>query len=216
MKAVKNCLYTNGLRWKYYNSEKLMWDIHLADREVEILNTTGINNVKEQLHYFEAWQVQDGQVTDFETDNHDDSFRCGNEGTESYFLKASLGHKGDVVIDAKVYWVDIADDIFVAVDAWKGRTVEYAGKLKSVWAKDFSDIKEFTPKTSRRFIHKVNFFEEDVIKQSIMQLYAEKIVMQDSDLIFYLEDILLGSEYEELIIDICKDAGISLCSYMNY
>lgn len=179
-------------------------------QEVYISNSTGIEVIDEKVHYFETWYVNKGVVDDFEEDNPDDSFRCGLEYMEADLLKASLGCVGEVIYDTKVYWIDEKDRLFSQVDGWKSRTVKYAAKLKSTWGENFDDIKKYIPRATRNFVHKVNFAEECIIKQSVVKLYEEKIKNKDEYVIVDLEDILLGSKYEHLIVDICKENDIPL------
>lgn len=177
-------------------------------QEVIIINTTGILCIDKIEHYYEAWRVTNGRCEEYEDDNPDDTFRCGIAEMKDEMIKMSLGKSGVVKYECNVYWIDENDYHFDIVDTWQERTVNYAAKLKSIWADQCTELEDMKPIYEREFIHSVHFMEKDIIKEAIAECYEKQINGKDDLLQYKLIELLGNTKYEDLAKEICSDYNL--------
>jgi hypothetical protein len=195
----------------YWNVENIAQESNASGyivQEVETCCTFEFEGIKQHLHYLEAWRVVNGQTEDYEEDNPDDILRCGVDGAEKYCIKASFGKRGYMVYKTKVYWIAEEDSLFEIVDGWKERTVKEAAKLKSVLFEECVEFQRRGPVGKRIFIHLVDFCDSVSVRNSIVSLYEDQLKSKSEFVRYELEELLVNSEYKDLIDDICAEYGI--------
>ena len=112
--------------------------------------------------YFEAWEVQNGKIkypTNAIPENIDDCF-CAVESTAF----ESLGKKGQVSYQAKVYWIDYRDSLFEAISKWKiGKVIQAGNQIRSIH--HCTDLDAICPLFVRPvFVHNFDFTNPDIIR----------------------------------------------------
>lgn len=208
----------NGEPYLFYQ-QSVNWNIERISKqekangyivqEVEITNSTGIPDIDEYIHYYEAWLVKDGKCV-YDDDLPDDSFRGGYEEVRDMMIGKSLGKTGEVKYTCKIYWVDKTDKHYNIVDKWEENSVVHAGKLKAVLASDCPEFADIEPVVIRDpFVHKVDFTDKEIIKKSIVECYAVRINKEDEFLQCDLVDLLEGTPYVDLAKEICIENNLA-------
>lgn len=85
------------------------------------------NFVKDDIDYYEAWEVRNGNLVDTGKEC-DDRFIITSTLEES--LRASLGTQGEYRISGDVYWLPSSSSLYNVVNSWSRKTVEQTAGLK--------------------------------------------------------------------------------------
>lgn len=141
-------------------------------QNVKIINEAKVNGV-DDIEYYEAWEVCNGQCKNNNGTSFDDEFKYTNFNGELRFCIAnSIGKKGKIKYQTKLYWISQKNDLYREVKNWKEGTIIQAGNLKSILAKDCLNIDFGSFIDERNFIHEVDFKDKNVIKESIKELFS--------------------------------------------
>ena len=150
--------------------------------------------------YYEAWLVRGG-VCDGNS-KYDDVFQLDVNYSERPICR-SLGKKGRICYDAKVYWVEKNHHLYKVVDSWKQHATPMAGDLKSVFVKDCSVFEEVEPRFERKFEHLFDCQTDEAVERALRQAYRIRIERGDPSLKEFLQDLLWDTNYTYLIDKIC-------------
>lgn len=150
--------------------------------------------------YYEAWLVHRGICVG--SSNYDDAFSLDVNYSERPICR-SLGKQGSICYDAKVYWVDKNHPLYKIVDSWEKYSTPMAGNLKSVFVSDCPVFEDVEPHFTRKFEHKFDCRSDEAVELALRQAYEKRINRRDPNLRGYLQDILAGSKYIQLIDKLC-------------
>lgn len=163
------------------------------------------NNIKD-VEYLEAWKVQNKKVIRNINDDCDDLFSCGSQYDMISWIIKSLGENGYVEYITEVYWIDIKNPLYRFVDSWEesSNSNRLANGLKSILYSDCKSIWNVKPKFVRdKFIHKINFSEEKIIKEEILKFCNNWPNKKDFEKSI-LDELPNESKYRKMIVEMFK------------
>lgn len=125
----------------------------------------------EDMHYFEAWKVENGEIKYSHAPECDDRF-CIElpSGEPCYILESfrkSLGTEGAFNFNGTVYWVPEKSELYSIVDEWSGNSIVQANGLKA--ASVFPEIMNVDYVFKRApFIHTWNLIAPEKISDKLI------------------------------------------------
>lgn len=165
-------------------------------QKVKIINEANVIGL-DNIEYYEAWKVSNGECENKDGKPFDDEFKWVNFNGELRFcIRNSIGKKGKITYQAKLYWISQKNTLYKEVESWKEGTVVQAGSLKSILVEDCLNIDFGIPIDERNFIHEVNFKDEKIIKNSIKVLFST--LTEDKTLTEDIKLFIISSIKEEL------------------
>ncbi len=138
MSASQQYFFEKGIYHSYGYSFQydINWNISAISRSKEATGfivqhfsrmSTPPNFVKDDISYYEAWEVRNGNLVDVGKEC-DDRFIVTSTIEES--LRTSLGTQGEYRITGDVYWIPSSSQLYSIVDSWSRETVEQTAGLK--------------------------------------------------------------------------------------
>lgn len=103
--------------------------------------------------YYEAWKVTKGKT---KNNDYDDNFENGLGCFTEIVTENSIGKKGKIEYQTKVYWIDKSSSIHDEVQKWTP-TVSMANELPSVMESECDLFVDVPAITERTFCHNVDF-----------------------------------------------------------
>lgn len=125
------------------------------------------NFAKDDIDYYEAWEVRDGNLVDIGAEC-DDRFIVTSTIEES--LRTSLGTQGEYRITGDVYWIPSRSPLYSIVDSWSRETVKQTAGLKGSY--EFQKITDDYLVFKREpFIHRWSLITDDEVVSKLETAY---------------------------------------------
>ena len=203
--------YNFSIKWNIENILKNNQKNGFLVQEVIFTNTTEINVTQKKEDneyncYYEAWEIKNRIAIETRQDESDDTFSCFNEYDILSYLAISLGKIGEIKYETKVYWIDEKDKLYDEIKNWNRETVPMANGLKSIYKRDFSKLKTYTPIFERpNFVHKINFKDKNTILDTIRNIFKVRIKNKDESFLNELKNEFKDTDYKDIIQILEKD-----------
>ena len=197
-----------GIRWKI---DKIAGYKNARGYIVQKINISAPDYLRSfpVKEYFEAWEALDGKIkypNNASSEIIDDCFSA-DESTAF----ESIGKKGQVIYQAKVYWIDYQDSLFEVVSKWEiGKVIQAGNQIRSI--QRCADLDVLRPLFVRSvFIHNFDFANPIIIKDVALKFgrnfYSCPREYERDNFRLYYQDDFSKAGFRELFESVIAQLG---------
>lgn len=160
-------------------------------------NILGVSEY-EDIHYFEAWRIKDGDIIPEDKGALcDDMFCIGNSFNDFSTFQLSIDTKGCFEFNGTVYWIPEGSSYFEIIHGWSRTEVKQAAGLKASYT--FSEIKNIDYVFKRDpFVHSWDLIgEKNIYSKALVKAfrYCPNNTKRDRELLSTCVSDLFGEKY---------------------
>ncbi len=177
----------------------------------EVLLEQMIDGEVNQVHYYEAWHVKDGECQKEKGQESHDLFCIGHPLDTSDAMIASIGHFGNVSFIPYVFWIECTSELYRVVNQWSPDTVREANGLKATYYSEKIEekFKGLTSLERMPFAHRWDFRDDKLIYETVLK-YCKTMYHPDNKIDrlnfkMFIDDAFPEGVYPEVKAKIIRD-----------